>query len=425
MKKIIAIAAVMAFSASMASAELLKNFKYDGSVEVNAYNQNNGDFNKSSDDKTGDVDSRVMINASFDLNNDVNAVVSVVKNNRQYGDASEDANTIQNNLFFEQAYLNLKGVFGMDHKLGRQYYGKAGDLVIYYGPKMWPYPVSMPVSAIDGWTGWYKTGNWDIHAIMANEYNDTTLAKSYDQDSRLSGINASTKIDRFNLNAYYYQKNDKEYSSNYLSLAPSDIKSYLGLFGVRANWESMFLKGLNLGLEYDMNTGKDKTTTAEADYKGYAYKVNADYAMDFMGKLGFNAEYVYLSGQDNSSDVKLFHPINSDYRPGIIGNGFGVLNAYVTAIGDGAKVMDFGVNWTPEKLNKLNLAVSYYNTKVAEKNPGMKDTIGNEYNLVASWNHSENVSVKGYYAMFTPEKDNNGGQDDAQTALGAAFVVKF
>jgi hypothetical protein len=27
----------------------------------------------------------------------------------------------------------------MDHKLGRQFYGNPGDLVIYYGPKMWPY----------------------------------------------------------------------------------------------------------------------------------------------------------------------------------------------------------------------------------------------------------------------------------------------
>lgn len=410
MKKIIAIAAVMAFSASMASAELLKNFKYDGSVEVNAYNNSNTtDFNKKADDKKGDVDSRVMINASFDLNNDVNAVVSVVKNNRKYSAASEDANDIQNNLQFEQAYLNLKGVFGMDHKLGRQYYGKAGDLVIYYGPKMWPYDNGLTVDAIDAWTGWYKTGNWNIHAIMGTQSNSTANPNT---DARLSGVNASTKIDRFDLNAYYYNENDKT----------AGASNYLGVLGFRANWECMFLKGLNLGLEYDMNMGKDTNVALDNEHKGYAYKVNADYAMDFMGKLGFDAEYVFTSGDEKATDKKdeEYTSINGDYRPGIlIGGGF-----TAPATGSGNVIYGLGVNWTPEKMNKLNVAAKYYDFSADKKVTLTKKHEGSELDLVATWNHSENVSVKGYYAMFTPEK-KNVATDDAATMLGAAFVVKF
>jgi len=409
MKKIIAIAAVMAFSASMASAELLKNFKYDGSIEVNAYNTNNtSDYNKKADDKTGDVDSRVMINASFDLNNDANAVVSIVKNNRKYGTASEDANTIQSNLFFEQAYLNLKGVFGMDHKLGRQYYGKAGDVVIYFGPLMWPYVNGMTVNAIDGWTGWYKTGNWDIHAILATEVNSSTTT-----DVRLSGINASTKIDRWNLNGYYYNENDKTTGNS----------NYLGVLGARANWECMFVKGLNLGLEYDMNMGKDTTAASDNEHQGYLYKVNADYSMDLMGKLGLEAEYLFASGDENATDKKdkEYTSINGDYRPGIIVGG-GFTSAYAT--GSGSVIYNLGANWTPEKLNKLNLAAKYYDFSADKKVTLTKKHEGAEFDLVATWNHSENVSVKGYYAMFTPEKKNNAN-DDAATMLGAAFNVKF
>ena len=109
--------AVVAFASSMASAELLKNFKYDGKIEVNASQTTNGeDLNSKTKDTWSDVQTRVQINAGFDLNEDANAVVSLVKNNRDYGDGvgtAEDLNTVTTQLFFEQAYLNLKGVLGI------------------------------------------------------------------------------------------------------------------------------------------------------------------------------------------------------------------------------------------------------------------------------------------------------------------------
>ncbi len=406
MKKILSMVAAVAILSSVASAELLKNFKHTGSLEVNAYNVNNADFDKNTDDKSGDVDTRLMLDMSFDLNDDASAVVSVVKNNRQWGTAQEDANTIQTNLVFEQAYLNLKGVMGMDHKLGRQYYGKEGDMVIYFGPKGWPYPVKMPVSALDAWIGTYKYDNWTFTGLLGKINRNTG-----NMGENISGIDIKTKINRFDLNAYYYYKVDN-------TVAPADK---LGLFGLRANWECMFLKDLNLAAEYDKNIGKDKTY---AKYKGYAYKLNADYKIDLAGKLGFMAEYTYISGQDSSPDKKVYTPINIDYRPGIIANGFGVPVIYTTAVGTGYKGIHLGANWTPSAMEKLNIAATYYNMKVAEKNPGMKDTLGNEVDLVATWKHSNNLSIKGYYAMLKPEKDNTV-TDDAYTALGAAFVLKF
>ena len=422
MKKILSMVAAVAILSSVASAELLKNFKHTGSLEVNAYNVNNADFNKNIDDKYGDVDTRLMLDMSFDLNDDASAVVSVVKNNRQWGTAQEDANTIQTNLVFEQAYLNLKGVMGMDHKLGRQYYGKEGDMVIYFGPQRWPYMPVMPVSALDAWVGTYKYNDWTftgllgkIPDIITDDATGTdatgTMEENLSMGKNLSGIDVKTKIDRFDLNAYYYNYSDND----------NTTVGRLGVAGLRANWECMFLKDLNLRLEYDKNFGSDKSY---AQYKGYAYKLNADYKMDLAGKMGFMAEYTYMSGQDTSTDNKVYTPINIDYRPGIIANGYGVNSAYVTAVGTGYKGMHFGANWTPSAMEKLNIAATYYNMKVAEKNTGMKDTLGNEIDLVATWKHSDNVSVKGYYAMFKPEKDNSG-TDDAQTALGAAFVLKF
>jgi len=415
MKKILAIVAAVTVVSSVASAQLLKNFKlHDSLLEVNAYNLNNADFNDNQGDKKGDVDTRLMLNMSFDLNDDANTVVTVVKNNRQWGDgqAPENLNALQNNIKVHQAYVNLKGVLGMDHKLGRQFYGDPGDLVIYYGPKMWPYQKYIGnVNAIDAFVPMYNYKDWAFTGIIGKEVNTPN-----DMGTNLSGIDIKKKIDRFNLNAYYYYKVD------------NTAKDQLGLYGFRANWEFKYLEGLNLGLEYDRNAGSDSNYNK---YKGYAYKVNAGYTTDKVaGKLGLNAEYAYLSGDNNTTDTnnKTYTSIADDYRPGIIVGGLWVNPLNYNYLGDGDKIIKLGLNWTPEKLNKLNLAFDYINFKAAKKTTGMtEDTFGNEYDIVATWNHSDKISLKGYYAMFKPEKKNlnvtNPG--DMETMLGGAFVIKF
>jgi hypothetical protein len=423
MKKLVSILTAVAILTSVASAQILKNFKLDGSsLEINAYNLNNADFDDTKGDKKGDVDTRLILNMSFDLNDDANAVVTLVKNNRQWGTNSENLNKIQDNVNVEQAYLNLKGVLGMDHKLGRQFYGNPGDLVIYYGPKMWPYQVNIgDVDAIDAWVGTYNYKDWAFTGIMGKE-----VAGSINDDmgTNLSGIDIKKKIDRFNLNAYYYYKVD------------NTNKDHLGLYGFRANWECKYVEGLNLGAEYDHNLGSYYNTIVSPNryesYKGYAYKVNAGYTTDKVaGKLGLNAEYVYGSGDDDDTDTdyKTYTSIADDYRPGIISGGNWINWNKYNYTGDGDKIIKLGLNWTPEKLNKLNLAFDYINFKAAEKETHMTaDTLGNEYDIVATWNHSDKISLKGYYAMFKPEKKNLKGTnptDDMETMLGAAFVVKF
>src|SRR6185312_82472 len=72
------------------------------------------------------------------------------------GGNSQDLNTIQNNLFVDEAYVKIDKLFGaLDTTIGRQFYGESGDLVIYYGPKYNLY--GMPITALDAgrfdWNG--------------------------------------------------------------------------------------------------------------------------------------------------------------------------------------------------------------------------------------------------------------------------------
>ena len=435
MKKIISAIGVVALISSVASAQLLKNFSYDGSIIVNSWTDTN-DFDKDENNKRSQTKTRLHLNTNFELNDSVSAHVSVVKNNRNYGDSAENANDIQNSLIFEEAYLNLKGVLGMDHKLGRQFYGDKKDLVIYYGPKMWPYDKDLEVEAIDGFTAWFKKDNFDVHAILAREKDDKTNIPNRDID--IYGINAKAKFDipqiikTLHVNAYAYEKIDKTAKA-----------VYTDVLGARFNLENLFVEKLHLGFEYNINKGNDPNVASNKDryFEGKSLKLNAEYTYNLFGEIKVGGEYVSISGDNNSNDTeyKAWKPINSDYRPGIIYGGGFVAEKYSNNSGDksvydfdelGLKTYNIGVKYTPDILeNKLTLGIKYYNFKF-DKIDGndIKDKkIGNEFDIVATWNHSDKVSLKGYYAMFKPEKKNLpvNAKDDRQTMLGAAFVVKF
>ncbi len=415
MNKVMGIIALLALTGNIASAELLKNFKYDGKIEAVGVVANNAtDFDKDASDKSSDVKTRVSINAGFDLNEDVNAVVAVVKDNRNYGsgtNASENANTIQSQLFFDQAYLNLKGVFGIDHKVGRQYYGNNGDINIYFGPQDWYVHNFGAIAlhtmyALDGWTGYWAKDKWSATGLMAKAAEGGAAA-----DGDIYGLTVAYDYsDIVKPSAYYYEAKD------YTGASLKDLQT----IGVKANGE---YKGVKYGAEYAMNMGRDHV--AVEDYKGYAVKANAAYGIDLAGKLGFDAEFAMGSGDKNATDSsdKSFQDINANYRPGLIAGGFGV-GVFNPNTLNNLTTYNVGANWTPEKVNKLNLAVKYYDFSNTEK-VGTVEHIGTEADLVATWTHSDNVSLKLGLGMFMPDEYKLAGKDDSVNLATLAMNVKF
>jgi hypothetical protein len=439
MKKVIAMLALVALTGNIASAELLKNFKYDGKIEVNAWQMNDRDYDETTADKRNDVDTRVQLNMGFDLNEDVSAAVSAVKANRQYGNASEDMNDVQNEVLFEQAYINLKGVLGLDHKLGRQYYGNEGDMIVYFGPQGWPYMAdhattlnALGVSGIDGWSSAYNWGKWNFGAVIAKVDNTQNVG---DTDEDLAGITAKYDLmEDLKLGGYAYRYNAQAGSAN---AGPND---HLDTIGVKA-------EGKFMGVEYNAEVAKNMGMANEnvhdvvygladafylpnnttGDYAGMAFKANAKYGIDLMGKLNFMGEYAMGTGDDDltNDEVAGFMSPNSDYRPGIIWGG----GHLVTIGGAGLENLttyNVGAMWNPSKFEKLTVGAKYFHFAPTEE-PAAYDVYGNELDLCANWKHSENVGVKAYYAMFMPDSDyvGAGSADDSTKVLGAAFTVKF
>ena len=408
MKKVIGMLALIALVGNIANAELLKNFKYDGKIEVNAYtNSNDADMNSDVNDKTSDVDTRVQLNASFDLNAEVGAYVSAVKKNRQYGDGSETvAAGTADGFAMEQAYLDLKGVLGFDHKVGRQYYGNEGDLVIFYGPTGWPYQPYLPVTGLDAYTGWYKYGKWDFNLVLGKTANDNAVPNLADTD--VTGVKAMYALrEELNLAAYYYQAKNYNLTND----------QTLDVVGAKA-------MGKFMGFDYAAELAKNYGNTGAAqNYTGMGFKANLAYGLDLAGKLDLTGEYVMGSGDKTSAGKdEDFTAINSDYRPGIL-FGYGANNgiANLTAWNVGAK-------WMPSAIEKLSLGAKVFHFSPTEE-PAGYDTYGNELDVTAKWQHSEAVSLKAYVAYFMPDSDYSdtvfAGNDDANTLLGANLTVKF
>jgi hypothetical protein len=425
--------AVVALVASVASAELLKNFKYDGKVEVNAYQTNNAnDFNSKVKDKDSDVETRVQLNTGFDLNEDVNAVVSAIKCNRQYGDQAtgngESIDNLTNQIKFNQAYMNLKGVLGIDHKLGRQYYGNEGDLVVYYGPNMYPYTAGLSVNSLDAWTGWYKTGKWDMHAVSGKLAN-TNNGVAADTDVNLNGFVAAYDLmTDLKLGAYIYEK------KSWQAAAATDLT--LDVVGVKAN-------GKFVGFDYYAELAKNygRNAVGPVNYAGTAFLANAKYGYDFMGKWTFMGEFAMGSGDNKTTDKKnkAFHSINSDYRPGaIMGrsmSGLGNSDPTAAVTDTGLTTWNVGAKWNPSKVEKLDLCAKYFYFAPTEtKKDAVKigyTSVGTELDFAANWKHSENVNVRATVAAFMPNKKYAAAsalattKHDAVNYAGLDFIVKF
>lgn len=415
MKKVIGILALLALTGNIASAELLKNMKWTGGAEIkNATGQKSVVAGKADWSNTF---SRFTLGANFDLNDDINAQVTAVKSDfRKYGDAagSQSVDNITANVLFTEAYVGLKNVLYINHKIGRQYYGKAGDMVIYYGPTFGANNgvANFSVSAIDGWYGEWMKNKWTVTGLAAkrNE-NSTTNPK----DVNLYGVTGKYDYsEEVKGSAYFYQsddRNDATFRHDILQVA-----------GVKA--EGKF-EGIGYGVEYAMNTGKDKQVATPIDYKGTALKVNLDYALDAkeIGKFHFMGEYGMGSGDETGSadENGEFQGISQNYQPGMIFGTYGV-GQTMNGIGN-LTVMNAGVKYMPKQIEKLSFGAKYFTFAPTEEPVGY-DTYGNELDLCAHWMHSENVGLKASYAMFMPEKDF-AGKDTTETLMGFDVMLKF
>jgi hypothetical protein len=446
----------MFFSGSSASAvELFKNLKLGGQMDwqaISAHNvtdfasRPNSDGTEPNNDRIGDAQTRIMIHADFDMNDDVHAKVSATKNDRTWGTqggtgrttnsqplASDGGASILDTIFIDQAFVKVDKIGGhVDATLGRQFYGESGDMVVYFGPsdKM---QYGLPVTAIDAARADWS-GDWGGLTGIAGKIAGHAVgvaAPTVDNvgDKDLRGLVAMFKgTDMLSGSAYVY--NQITHGTGGAGVDPDDTADNQG--GVNDRLWIVGVKGKAtmgmawLAAEFAKNFGTNRTGTGASEplvsrrYNGWAVKLDAG----AKAELGFGAvapwaHLAYGTGDDNSrgNQNNGFTAIAGDYRPGTI---YGTFSSGAPAeFADGSPIAGngtltnriiggVGVKTTPSSWNKLTVGLGLWDFRTqtsgspenAEPQFSGNRHIGSEVDLDVNWAHSENVTFGAGLARF-------------------------
>ncbi len=454
MKKLLGstLALAMFFPAG-ANAELLKNFKLSGKIELQGTaGRNIRDFNTNRNvtaavdaydgqDRIGDMQTRVMVSGDWDVLDDVHARVTLRKNDRVWGNDSQRvsdgaANTgVLNSFFVDESFIKIDKLAGhLDTTLGRQFVGEEGDLVAYFGPKTNLY--GMLVDALDAARFDWSGESWNLTALTGKHSgNAGALGTAATGHRDIRAVILGCKGHE-NVQGKVYVWNQATHNANgTLSTNPNTVDAgakndNLYVAGVKATVKAgpAWIKG-----EFDKNFGENRqqetaTQAGSSKYTGWAALVNAGAKVE-AGSLGMITgwgEFGYGTGNRDSKSNKNtgFTSINSDYRPAALWGRFasntgsavfadsldGVAGGGSIASAGGLSnrvVKGAGVKVNPSAMNKLTVAASVWDfhfEHTGRKAQGINQQptiggngnkhIGTEFDLELAWQHSENVLVK-------------------------------
>ncbi|MBI3291872.1 MAG: alginate export family protein [Elusimicrobia bacterium] len=444
---------VLVQASGAVQAALLSNLKLDGRLQTRSFGINN-ELSSSSlpaSDFRGETRVRLLVGSRFDLLDHVGARVTLSKNNRLMGQGAESAHTaVLTAVRVQEAHVRIPDVFDRaDLTIGRQFYGRPNDLIVYFGPGN---DDLLSVAALDIFRADGKLGDWaSVTGIAGKPVESTTVsatspaADRTNTDTDLWGgeVWSDRIIPKGKLATYFYYNRAKN--------AGPGGHNALNVTGVRAAGD--LVAGFSYAAEAAFNGGRNKGPAATSSYTGSAYLVGLTHEHTCpIGDGALKAQFGWGRGNDPSTaGNEAFTPINSDLRFGEIVGKHGAnlripipTGAGLTATTPGLTNLltwNVGSSLTPAIWDrKLGLGVHYYHFQWQKRpiNPLTGTTfvskqLGQELDLKASWRHSENVSFSTSYAWFWPgkaftEAPVSGAATTATnrtTRYGADLEIKF
>jgi hypothetical protein len=466
MKKYLAIMSILALTgvqAGWANILGIGEISTDGSMEISGQQASNEtDGNDTAKDTRGATATRIRIGLNAELGEGVKARVEALRNSQsggavvQYGDSAVGGDTVaaeEGAISFENAYIDLENFLQLDSfRLGRQYGGRTGDLLVYYGPVD---DDSLTVTALDGLSVSKKFGKITAMFGTGKVAEDDAVANTDAGD-----VTGDTNVSWITIGSDEIVPNLKVplelgFYSGTANLGPTIAdNNNLTILDLRASTMLMDDK-VALGLEFAQNGGQKNGTGpggSATNYKGTALLLNASYEAKEEG-WGAHFGYATASGDDPSgsnptADDDAFHDFRtigwavSDYRYGEIMSNSNTAAAATAligagldtgALGTGINVMNIGGKYKlPVWDGKVWAMADYYTASVNETAAGIDDGVGSEIDLALKYMHSDSVTAKIGYATFTPEKGllnayagSANLPDDAVTKLFAKLMVKW
>jgi hypothetical protein len=440
--------ALTALALTPVRAELLKNLKTDGSIEVRSFSiDNEADRNATNNDYRSDVRTRILAGATFDLLDDVHSRVLLRKNNHLFGqdasatatpgspnlgNSSENLNQVQSSLALDNAYVKIDKVFSaLDLTIGRQFYTSPEDFAVYLAPND---DDVLSVYSADLFRADAGIGNAVRFQGIAGKLNEATpystgatAASNVNQDTDLYGGSVETDAagPMANLAAFYYTRQNK-----FPTALGNDTLNLTG-----AKLSGNLLEGLNYRLDFMQNFGRNNAFAARPAYDGTAYFIGVHYGRSFSsgaqgGTEGMpvRAAFEYGRGTANFQTVSVgprFGKIWGEQTT--VPTAPSMVNRSQPGAGlNDLKVIHGSLGVSP--VARLALDAHWYRFRYDVPTAAGLTSAGTEYDIVAAWKHSDNVSFEASWATFQvgDALDNVGGTPTSPiTRLGADVKIKF
>jgi hypothetical protein len=418
------------------------------------------DFRSQDLDKIGPAAGRVLLNADWDMLDDVHATLTAGKVGYAGRGLYNDTQAFREEI--KQAKVKVSKVFGhVDMTAGRTYYGEPGDLVIRFGPSD---SFGMPTSFIDAFVANASGDMAEFTAMAGHQTANNTNAAARTVAGNLVSPSAKTLLGSelwvkqapMKVGFYGYRQETHQ------DLAPND---YLWVYGLKLRGEA---SGAWFHADAAWNAGENRTAVGQYVYNGQAYLLKAGVNADVPNAGGFGpwVNFGWGSGRSASGAVQTddaakndqFQSISCDYRPGIINRRFdgvqSIVGLYdqrqnVGSCGLSNRVIwGLGLNITPAVADgKFTIGGQFWDYRAQRIDESMNGTlaqatngvwtraggnrhIGSEYGFIASWKHSENVKFSTGWAHFTPggfieNQQNWNGATGLRTATNGIKPVSM
>lgn len=409
--------------------------------------KNETDFDLAENDERGNTVDRVRLGLNLRFSDQLRGGVEFVRapftagtpnQDAQFGNPPRSANAELSNFFLENAFLEVDDVLGLDSvRVGRQYIGRPGDFIAYYGPLE---DNQLQVRSLQGVSVREQIGLVWGQFAFATPVDDDSIPQAgvagdgaTNKDDFVDGGDVSLTYGflnsdglfkkgwgKFELEAGFYQAVDQNSGlsrdSNKLQIYDARARFYVPVDGrdvISLSFEWAANAGADRGPVFD-DLGTLLSSGVTRKYKGQAFVAKATY--DWRALVQTHALFACASGDDDPLDDKInayrdFASVGypgSDFRHGEIYHGnanLGFTTGLDThGVGDlGTRLMNVGIAFSPVLWGKrFAFKMDYFSAWTQHSMNDVSKNLMNELDWTLRYDHSEPVSIEIGYARLHP-----------------------
>ena len=413
MKKVLIALVVLLFAVSVYAESRLD---LSGQYRLRGFSQENmgGDFNDSTKaDEKNYFDQRFRVASTIKVAEGITAHLRLDFAEETWG--TTRTNSTDGDIDQDRAYVQIdKEMYNL--KVGRQYFGLGNSMAFDMNSVGVNLTVKTPLAVTAGYIKESEGSDKSDDTNVGLVYDNGTPYTADTEDANVYFANLGYSNEMANMNLFYaYQDNGKGTGIEELNQS---------LIGLQADGQ---VGVLGFNAEYNYLTGENDTT--KKDYVG------SQFYGDVFGNLGMlkvGTEVVYAAGTDEPDETQIsmlsasaddlwdvFLPLGGFADTDIMDMAFGYNGVFELATNAGSMGVAPYVSISPMDKLTLSANVGYFEPEedsVTDLNSATVAVARADYKLY------KNVGLKAQYGYVSPDMDNGANDDPAQGFFGKIYV---